>query len=85
MYVRKQIVHNIHVVRDLEARGAIFVDSETEAPEGATIVFSAHGVAPSVNAASAGLGHNVIDATCPLVTKVHVRPGGMPPTATRSS
>ena len=73
VYVRKQIVHNIHVVRDLEMRGAIFVDSEEEAPRGATIVYSAHGVAPSVNAASAGLGHNVIDATCPLVTKVHVQ------------
>ena len=73
VYVRKQIVHNIHVVRDLEARGAIFVESEEEAPEGATIVYSAHGVAPSVNAASAALGHNVIDATCPLVTKVHVQ------------
>jgi 4-hydroxy-3-methylbut-2-enyl diphosphate reductase len=71
--VRKQIVHNIHVVRDLEARGAIFVDTEAEAPEGATIVYSAHGVAPSVNAASTALGHNVIDATCPLVTKVHVQ------------
>src|SRR5215211_2397964 len=73
VYVRKQIVHNIHVVRDLEARGAIFVDSEEEAPEGSTIVFSAHGVAPAVNAASAVLAHNVIDATCPLVTKVHVQ------------
>ena len=73
VYVRKQIVHNIHVVRDLEARGAIFVDSETEAPAGATIVYSAHGVAPAVNAASAERGHNVIDATCPLVTKVHVQ------------
>ena len=73
VYVRKQIVHNIHVVRDLEARGAIFVDSEEEAPTGATIVYSAHGVAPSVNAASASLGHNVVDATCPLVTKVHVQ------------
>ena len=73
VYVRKQIVHNIHVVRDLEARGAIFVDAETEAPAGATIVFSAHGVAPSVHAASKGLAHNVIDATCPLVTKVHVQ------------
>jgi 4-hydroxy-3-methylbut-2-enyl diphosphate reductase len=73
VYVRKQIVHNIHVVRDLEARGAIFVDSEAEAPEGATIVYSAHGVAPAVNAASADRGHNVIDATCPLVTKVHVQ------------
>ncbi len=73
VYVRKQIVHNIHVVRDLEARGAIFVDSETEAPEGATIVYSAHGVAPAVNDASRALAHNVIDATCPLVTKVHVQ------------
>jgi 4-hydroxy-3-methylbut-2-enyl diphosphate reductase len=73
IYVRKQIVHNAHVVRDLEERGAIFVESEDEAPEGATIVFSAHGVAPSVHDASAGLGHNTIDATCPLVTKVHVQ------------
>ena len=71
--MRKQIVHNIHVVRDLEARGAIFVDTEAEAPVGSTIVYSAHGVAPSVNAASEALGHNVIDATCPLVTKVHVQ------------
>jgi 4-hydroxy-3-methylbut-2-enyl diphosphate reductase len=73
VYVRKQIVHNIHVVRDLEARGAIFVEEETEVPEGATVVYSAHGVAPSVHANSADLGHNVIDATCPLVTKVHVQ------------
>jgi 4-hydroxy-3-methylbut-2-en-1-yl diphosphate reductase len=73
VYVRKQIVHNLHVVRDLEARGAIFVDTEAEAPEGATIVFSAHGVAPAVHDGSARLGHNVIDATCPLVTKVHVQ------------
>jgi len=73
VYVRKQIVHNIHVVRDLEARGAIFVDSEEEAPPEATIVFSAHGVAPSVHATSAERSHNVIDATCPLVTKVHVQ------------
>jgi 4-hydroxy-3-methylbut-2-enyl diphosphate reductase len=73
VYVRKQIVHNLHVVRDLEARGAIFVDDEAEAPEGATIVYSAHGVAPSVHEASAAQGHNVIDATCPLVTKVHVQ------------
>jgi 4-hydroxy-3-methylbut-2-en-1-yl diphosphate reductase len=73
VYVRKQIVHNIHVVRDLEARGAIFVDEETEVPEGATVVYSAHGVAPSVFANSASLGHNVIDAVCPLVTKVHVQ------------
>jgi 4-hydroxy-3-methylbut-2-enyl diphosphate reductase len=73
VYVRKQIVHNIHVVRDLEARGAIFVEEETEVPEGATVVYSAHGVAPSVHENSAQLGHNVIDATCPLVTKVHVQ------------
>ncbi len=73
VYVRKQIVHNIHVVRDLEARGAIFVEEETEVPEGATVVYSAHGVAPSVYANSAKLGHNVIDAVCPLVTKVHVQ------------
>ena len=73
VYVRKQIVHNIHVVRDLEARGAIFVEEETEVPAGATVVYSAHGVAPSVYANSAKLGHNVIDAVCPLVTKVHVQ------------
>jgi 4-hydroxy-3-methylbut-2-enyl diphosphate reductase len=73
VYVRKQIVHNIHVVRDLEARGAIFVDEETDAPQGATVVYSAHGVAPSVHANSRALGHDVIDATCPLVTKVHVQ------------
>ena len=73
VYVRKQIVHNIHVVRDLEARGAIFVEEETDAPRGATVVYSAHGVAPSVHASSRALGHHVIDATCPLVTKVHVQ------------
>jgi len=73
VYVRKQIVHNIHVVRDLETRGAIFVEEETEVPEGATVVFSAHGVAPTVHENSARLDHNVIDATCPLVTKVHVQ------------
>jgi 4-hydroxy-3-methylbut-2-enyl diphosphate reductase len=73
VYVRKQIVHNIHVVRDLEARGAIFVEEETEVPEGATVVYSAHGVAPTVFENSAKLGHNVIDAVCPLVTKVHVQ------------
>ena len=73
VYVRKQIVHNIHVVRELEARGAIFVEEETEVPEGATVVYSAHGVAPSVYRTSSRLGHNVIDAVCPLVTKVHVQ------------
>ena len=73
VYVRKQIVHNIHVVRDLEARGAIFVEEERDVPEGATVVYSAHGVAPSVHESSRSLGHDVIDATCPLVTKVHVQ------------
>jgi 4-hydroxy-3-methylbut-2-enyl diphosphate reductase len=73
IYVRKQIVHNAHVVRDLEARGAIFVEDESEAPEGATIVFSAHGVAPTVHERSAARGLKTIDATCPLVTKVHVQ------------
>src|SRR6266851_5684995 len=72
VYVRKQIVHNLHVVRDLEARGAVFVDQETEVPEGATVVFSAHGVAPSVHANAAERRLFAIDATCPLVTKVHV-------------
>jgi 4-hydroxy-3-methylbut-2-enyl diphosphate reductase len=73
VYVRKQIVHNAHVVRDLEERGAIFVESETEAPAGATLVLSAHGVAPSVYANAARRGLQTIDATCPLVTKVHVQ------------
>ena len=73
VYVRKQIVHNLHVVRDLEARGAVFVDEETEVPEGETIVFSAHGVAPSVYANAEARQLNTIDATCPLVTKVHVQ------------
>jgi 4-hydroxy-3-methylbut-2-en-1-yl diphosphate reductase len=73
VYVRKQIVHNLHVVRDLEARGAVFVDEETEVPEGETVVFSAHGVAPSVHANAEARRLNTIDATCPLVTKVHVQ------------
>ena len=73
VYVRKQIVHNLHVVRALEARGAVFVDEETEVPEGATVVFSAHGVAPSVHANAAERRLQTIDATCPLVTKVHVQ------------
>jgi 4-hydroxy-3-methylbut-2-enyl diphosphate reductase len=71
--VRKQIVHNLHVVRDLEARGAVFVDEETDVPEGETVVFSAHGVAPSVHANALERRLNTIDATCPLVTKVHVQ------------
>jgi len=73
VYVRKQIVHNAHVVRELEARGAIFVQSESDVPVGATLVLSAHGVAPSVYRAAAERRLNTIDATCPLVTKVHVQ------------
>jgi 4-hydroxy-3-methylbut-2-enyl diphosphate reductase len=73
VYVRKQIVHNAHVVRDLEARGAIFVEDELEVPEGQTVVLSAHGVAPSVYANAQARGLNTIDATCPLVSKVHVQ------------
>jgi len=71
VYVRKQIVHNIHVVRELEARGVIFVDEVAEVPEGATIVFSAHGVSPMVVQEAADKNLHAIDATCPLVTKVH--------------
>jgi 4-hydroxy-3-methylbut-2-en-1-yl diphosphate reductase len=71
VYVRKQIVHNLHVVRELEARGAIFVEEETDVPEGGTVVLSAHGVAPSVFANATARQLNTIDATCPLVTKVH--------------
>jgi len=73
VYVRKQIVHNRHVVRDLEERGAVFVDDESEVPVGATVVLSAHGVAPSVYRNAADRTLNTIDATCPLVTKVHVQ------------
>ena len=71
VYVRKQIVHNKHVVEDFEAKGAIFVDELDEVPEGATVVFSAHGVAPSVHAEAAARRLTTIDATCPLVTRVH--------------
>jgi 4-hydroxy-3-methylbut-2-enyl diphosphate reductase len=73
VYVRKQIVHNAHVVRDLEGRGAVFVEDETEAPPGAILVLSAHGVAPSVYERAAVRRQTTIDATCPLVTKVHVQ------------
>jgi 4-hydroxy-3-methylbut-2-enyl diphosphate reductase len=72
VYVRKEIVHNKHVVEQLRDRGAHFVDSETEVPEGATVVFSAHGVAPTVHANAVDRQLQTIDATCPLVTKVHV-------------
>ena len=73
VYVRKQIVHNSHVVRELEERGAIFVDSVEDIPAGSQVVFSAHGVAPSVRAAADARGLASIDATCPLVTKVHTQ------------
>jgi len=73
VYVRKQIVHNSHVVRELEARGAIFVDSVDVVPKGATVVFSAHGVSPAVRDAADARELVSIDATCPLVTKVHTQ------------
>jgi 4-hydroxy-3-methylbut-2-enyl diphosphate reductase len=71
VYVRKQIVHNKHVVETLEARGAVFVEETEEVPEGSIVVFSAHGVAPSVHEEAAARRLKTIDATCPLVTKVH--------------
>jgi 4-hydroxy-3-methylbut-2-en-1-yl diphosphate reductase len=71
VYVRKQIVHNKHVVRDLESRGAVFVEELSAVPEGATVVFSAHGVSPEVHRQAAERTLKTIDATCPLVTKVH--------------
>jgi 4-hydroxy-3-methylbut-2-en-1-yl diphosphate reductase len=71
VYVRKQIVHNTHVVRTLEKRGAIFVEEADDIPEGSVVVFSAHGVAPQVREDAARRGLRTIDATCPLVTKVH--------------
>jgi 4-hydroxy-3-methylbut-2-enyl diphosphate reductase len=72
VYVRKQIVHNTHVVRNLEKRGAIFVEETEEVPEGSVVVFSAHGVAPQVRDDARNQGLRTIDATCPLVTKVHM-------------
>src|SRR5262249_13811888 len=71
VYVRKEIVHNKHVVSKLRERGAIFVEEQTEVPEGAVCVFSAHGVAPGVRTGADQRGLRTIDATCPLVTKVH--------------
>ena len=71
VYVRKEIVHNKHVVTTLEKRGAIFVDETDQVPEGATVIFSAHGVAPVVHEEAKALSLKTIDATCPLVTKVH--------------
>jgi 4-hydroxy-3-methylbut-2-enyl diphosphate reductase len=72
VYVRKEIVHNRHVVDELREKGAIFVDELTEVPDGATVIFSAHGISPVVRAEAQGRGLRVIDATCPLVTKVHL-------------
>ena len=72
VYVRKQIVHNLHVVRDLEAKGAIFVDEIDQVPVGAVTVLSAHGSPPSVYEEAGRRELQLIDATCPLVTKVHV-------------
>jgi 4-hydroxy-3-methylbut-2-enyl diphosphate reductase len=71
VYVRKQIVHNVHVVTELESKGAVFVEEVDEVPAGAHVVFSAHGVSPAVVSAAADRGLQAIDATCPLVTKVH--------------
>ncbi|MGA2824764.1 MAG: 4-hydroxy-3-methylbut-2-enyl diphosphate reductase [Streptosporangiaceae bacterium] len=71
VYVRKQIVHNLHVVRSLEKRGAVFVDENADIPPGSVVVFSAHGIAPDVREEAQQRGLQVIDATCPLVTKVH--------------
>jgi len=71
VYVRKQIVHNTHVVNELEKRGAVFVEDTDEVPEGGVVVFSAHGIAPEVRQAAQERGLQAIDATCPLVTKVH--------------
>jgi 4-hydroxy-3-methylbut-2-enyl diphosphate reductase len=73
VYVRKQIVHNAHVVRELEERGALFVEDERDVPEGSPVVLSAHGVEPDVYARANARRLNTIDATCPLVTKVHVQ------------
>jgi 4-hydroxy-3-methylbut-2-enyl diphosphate reductase len=72
VYVRHEIVHNRHVVEDLRAKGAVFVDDPADVPDGALLVFSAHGVSPAVRDAAAARGLRVLDATCPLVTKVHV-------------
>ncbi|WP_372412286.1 4-hydroxy-3-methylbut-2-enyl diphosphate reductase [Streptomyces luteireticuli] len=71
VFVRKQIVHNLHVVRDLQDRGAVFVEELDDVPDGSVVVFSAHGVSPQVRVEAARRGLEVVDATCPLVTKVH--------------
>ena len=72
VYVRREIVHNRHVVETLRTQGAIFVDELTEVPDDATVIFSAHGISPAVRAEAARRGLRVIDATCPLVTPVHL-------------
>ena len=72
IYVRHEIVHNTYVVNDLKAKGAIFIEDLADVPPGATLVFSAHGVSQAVRAEAAQRGFSVFDATCPLVTKVHV-------------
>ena len=72
LYVRKEIVHNLHVVRGFEKRGVRFVDELSQVPDGATVIFSAHGISPAVREEAARRGLTVIDATCPLVTKVHL-------------
>lgn len=72
LFVRKEIVHNRHVVEGLEGRGVVFIDDLDEAPDGATVVFSAHGVSPAVRAQAEARGLRIVDATCPLVTKVHL-------------
>jgi 4-hydroxy-3-methylbut-2-enyl diphosphate reductase len=72
VYVRKEIVHNAHVVQELRGRGAVFVDELDEVPDGGRVIFSAHGIAPAVRSQAAAKGLRVIDATCPLVTKVHL-------------
>jgi 4-hydroxy-3-methylbut-2-enyl diphosphate reductase len=77
VYVRHEIVHNRHVVEDLRAKGAVFVDDLAEVPRGARLIYSAHGVSPAVRAEAAKRDLHVIDATCPLVTKVHVEAGRM--------
>ncbi len=82
IYVRKQIVHNTHVVADLQARGAVFVEELDAVPDEAVVVFSAHGVSPAVRAEAVKRGLEVIDATCPLVTKVHAEADDSPPGAT---
>ena len=85
VYVRHQIVHNTHVVADLERKGAVFVEELAEVPEGALVVFSAHGVAPAVKREARGRGLDVLDATCPLVTKVHVEAGPPRPRGLRAA